>query len=190
MRHFQQFSTLWFCSTFSLSPASNLFFSPSCKEYNKTPKRLIASFQLSHSYWSKRTWARVWRFLFTTTLASWPYCCYTYELKNQYYFPTGTALLSCKFYHFPQLQFTMGDPKGLYRKLGKGLKEKVTQTHKLCVSSLKRPYLSLGCHLQDKIKWMHPLFNRKNSLGCAAALYDSVFFLPYLSQGGESIKRE
>lgn len=39
------------------------------------------------------------------------------ELKNQYYFPVAAALLSCKFYHFPQLQFTIeGTKVGLYRK--------------------------------------------------------------------------
>lgn len=73
------------------------------------------------------------------------------ELKNQYYFPVAAALLSCKFYHFPQLQFTIGDQSWALQEEGRGLKEKVTQTHKF--SSLKRP-LELGfcCHLQDKVK--------------------------------------
>ena len=76
------------------------------------------------------------------------------ELKNQYYFPVAAALLSCKFYHFPQLQFTIGDQSWALQEEGRGLKEKVTQTHKF--SSLKRP-LELGfcCHLQDKVKCIY-----------------------------------
>ena len=113
------------------------------------------------------------------------------ELKNQYYFPVAaaTALLSCKFYHFPQLQFTKGDQSWALQDEGRGLKEKVTQTHKF--SSLKRPFGVVGILLsssrQSKMH-LYVLFNRNIVWG--VVLQGMIQSFLYVLRGGESIKRE
>ena len=74
-----------------------------------------------------------------------------------------------------------GDQSWALQEEGRGLKEKVTQTHKF--SSLKRP-LELGfcCHLQDKVKCISMYYSIEISFGvlyCRVeySQYDSVFFV-------------
>ena len=114
------------------------------------------------------------------------------ELKNQYYFPVAAAaLLSCKFYHFPQLQFTKGDQSWALQDEGRGLKEKVTQTHKF--SSLKRPFGVVGILLsssrQSKMH-LNVLFNRNIVWGVVlqGRVWFSLFCMCYVgvSQSSEN----
>ena len=104
------------------------------------------------------------------------------ELKNQYYFPVAAALLSCKFYHFPQLQFTKGDQSWALQDEGRGWRKRWLKPINSLVWNDHLEWWGFCCHLQDKVKCISMYYSIEISFGvlyCRVeySQYDSVFFV-------------
>ena len=113
-----------------------------------------------------------------------------FELKNQYYFPVAAAaLLSCKFYHFPQLQFTKGDQSWALQDEGRGWRKRWLKPINSLVWNDHLEWWGFCCHLQDKVKCISMYYSIEISFGVLyCRVWFSLFYMCYVgvSQSSEN----